>query len=76
MHAARSRSVVEEILQRSSFLVETIAEATIAKKANAQKLLLGHFSARYRDLTPLLEEARTVFENSFLAIEGQKFVVD
>jgi ribonuclease Z len=49
---------------------------TIAQKAKVGKLLLGHFSARYRDLTPLLDEARSVFENSFLAIEGQKFTID
>jgi len=33
-------------------------------------LLVGHFSARYSDLQPLLEEARTVFPGTELAIEG------
>lgn len=47
--------------------------ALIAKKANAGKLLLGHFSARYRDLAPILEEAKTVFANSELAVEGLEF---
>lgn len=46
-----------------------------AKQAEVQKLLIGHFSARYRDLTPLLIEAQTQFENTFLAIEGEKFTI-
>ncbi len=46
--------------------------ATIALKAGVEKLILGHFSIRYKDLSPLLAEARQVFPNSQLAIEGQK----
>jgi ribonuclease Z len=61
---------------KETFHSTALQAATIAKRANAERLLLGHFSARYRDLTPLLEEARTVFEHSFLAIEGQKFVIE
>jgi ribonuclease Z len=50
--------------------------ATIAKKADVQKLLLGHFSARYEDLSIILDESRRVFANSHLAIEGETFPVD
>jgi ribonuclease Z len=42
----------------------------IAKKAETKKLLIGHYSVRYRELEPLLEEARSVFSESYLAIEG------
>ena len=42
----------------------------VAQEAQAGKLILGHFSARYQDLTPLLEEARRVFPESYLAEEG------
>jgi ribonuclease Z len=42
----------------------------IAKKAETKKLLIGHYSVRYRELEPLLEEARSVFPESYLAIEG------
>lgn len=45
--------------------------AEFALKANAKRLLLGHFSARYKDLTPMLLEAREVFPNTALAIEGK-----
>jgi ribonuclease Z len=50
--------------------------AQIAKEMNVKKLILGHFSARYKDLNPLLEEARSVFPYSFLGIEGQTFTVN
>lgn len=49
--------------------------ATIAKKAEVGRLLLGHFSIRYKELEPLKEEAQTVFENSDLAIEGEDYVL-
>ena len=45
--------------------------AQIAKKAQAKKLLLGHYSTRYKDPTPLLEEAKSVFSESYLSIEGE-----
>jgi len=60
----------------ATFHSTALQAATMAKTANVKKLLLGHFSARYKDLTPLLEEARTVFDNSYLAIEGKKFTVE
>lgn len=54
----------------------TAAQAALfAKKAEVTKLLVGHFSARYKDLAPILEEAKKVFENCELAIEGGVFSV-
>ena len=50
----------------------TVEAATIAKKANVKKLLIGHFSARYDDLQPLLDEARSVFPNTIVAEDGLK----
>jgi ribonuclease Z len=49
--------------------------ATIAQKAKAGRLLLGHFSIRYKELQPLKEEAQTVFENSELALEGEDYIL-
>ncbi|MDB4927176.1 ribonuclease Z [Mucilaginibacter sp.] len=49
--------------------------AEIAVKTNAKKLLIGHFSARYKTLDELLEEAQSVFPETSLAIEGKTFVV-
>lgn len=43
----------------------------IAQIAEAQKLIIGHYSARYRDLHPLLQEAQEVFPSTVLAKEGE-----
>jgi ribonuclease Z len=47
--------------------------ATLALKAGVRKLLIGHFSARYKDLTTLLDEARNIFPAVELATEGAVF---
>lgn len=50
----------------------TAAEAAeIARFAQAKKLVLGHYSTRYKDLTPLLSEAREIFEETYLSQEGE-----
>ena len=50
--------------------------ATIAQKANAGQLILGHFSARYKDITPLIDEARKVFTPVFSAEDGEKYAIE
>ena len=45
--------------------------ATIAKKANVKRLIIGHYSQRYFDLTPLLDKAMSVFPNTLLSTEGE-----
>jgi ribonuclease Z len=60
---------------KATFHSTSIEAAMIASKANVDRLLIGHFSARYKDLTPLLDEARSVFRKTELALEGRKFVV-
>lgn len=69
---------LEEHMDRASTTYHSTAKeaATIAKKAKVGKLLLGHFSARYKDIEPLQQEAREVFEESYLAIEGEEFILD
>jgi len=49
--------------------------AQLAKDSNAKKLILGHFSARYKELKPFEEEAQKVFMESYLALEGTTFNV-
>ena len=44
--------------------------ATVAREAGVKQLILGHFSKRYLDETPLLDEARAIFPNTRLANEG------
>jgi ribonuclease Z len=47
-----------------------------AHSIGAQKLLIGHFSAKYKELDELLFEARESFSNTELAIEGKSFSID
>jgi ribonuclease Z len=49
--------------------------AQIAKLVGAKKLLIGHFSSRYKTLNELLEEAKEVFPQTELAIEGITFQI-
>ena len=47
--------------------------AAIAKEAQAERLLLTHFSARYHDAATLVEEARAVFPATEEAKELQQY---
>ena len=47
--------------------------AEMARLSGAKRLLIGHYSARYTDEKILLNEAREVFANTFLAEEGRCF---
>jgi ribonuclease Z len=49
--------------------------ATIAQKAMVKKLLIGHFSSKYSTLEAFQQEAREVFPNTDLAIEGVTYEV-
>ena len=49
--------------------------ATIAKMAGVGKLICGHYSSRYQDLTPFEKEARSVFPNTELGLEGKCITV-
>lgn len=47
--------------------------AEIARKAKVKQLIIGHISARYTDYTPLLEEAKSIFDNTILAEEKTNY---
>jgi ribonuclease Z len=48
----------------------TLDAAKTALKAGAGTLIIGHFSARYKDILPLVEEARVIFPATWPAIDG------
>ena len=48
----------------------------IAQKANVHQLVLGHFSARYKNLSLFEKEARLVFSNVEIAESGKIFRYD
>ncbi len=52
----------------------SLEAATVAREAGVKELIMGHFSKRYLDETPLLDEACRIFPNTRLANEG--LVVD
>lgn len=49
--------------------------ALMAKKGKVKKLLIGHFSSKYHELGEFEKEARDVFENTEIAIEGVTYQV-
>lgn len=64
--AARARETLHSTAEQA---------ATIASKAKVGRLVLGHYSARYRELEPFLDEAQPIFTNTELGIEGQTYTV-
>jgi len=66
---------MHELLDRANETHHTTAlqAGEIAKINGVKKLLIGHFSSRYKTLQMLLEETQSVFENTELAIEGRTF---
>jgi len=45
--------------------------ASVAQQAQVGRLLIGHFSSRYKQFDGFLAESRSVFAESDLAVEGQ-----
>lgn len=60
---------------KETFHTTALEAGNFAKLADVRKLVIGHFSSRYKDLIPLLEEARSVFSNTSLALEGESFQI-
>lgn len=66
----------DELKAKETMHSTALQAAQIAKKAAVKKLLIGHFSARYKELTILLDEAVTRFSNTYLAQEGETFIIE
>ncbi len=63
----------DKLLAKKTFHSTAGQAGRIAKKAAAKKLILGHFSSRYKNLNVLLDEAKEYFENTILATDGDNF---
>lgn len=46
--------------------------ASFAKEAEVKRLVIGHFSVRYKDSKPLEDEAREIFPDTLAAEDGMK----
>jgi len=69
--AEAEKKVAEETLHSTSSQA-----ARIALMANAKKLLIGHFSARYKTPDVLLAEARIVFPETYAVCENETYSVE
>ena len=63
--ATYTKDLIEEARHFGHSTAAQAAET--AREANARRLLLTHFSSRYTDPRPLLEEARAIFSETSLA---------
>lgn len=69
-------AAVDEELARLNGHSTSVEAACIALLAGAKKLLVGHFSRRYRNPSQLVEEARRIFPNTEEAVEGKTYDVE
>jgi ribonuclease Z len=67
----KSKDDLAEITGHST----TIDAAKTAINANAETLIIGHFSARYKDISLLVDEARSLFPATFPAIDGKSYEI-
>ena len=74
IHEATFTSELAELARQYSHVTAKEA-AEIAKKANVKKLLLTHFSPRYKDTSQHLDEAKKVFKNTEAAKDLMKIVL-
>lgn len=74
-HEATFTEKLKEWAQRT--MHSTAREAAeMARLANAGKLLIGHFSARYKTVSEFEEEARAVFKNTEAATDGKTYKIE
>ena len=66
----------EKALAQQTGHSTTVQAATFAAKAGAGRLLIGHFSSRYKVEDELLAEAQAVFPNTVVATELQTYSID
>ena len=60
---------------KSTFHSTAKQAAIVASKANVKKLILGHFSSRYKNLDILKKDAQSKFKNVDIAIEGKTWKI-
>lgn len=73
-HEATFANDLEKMARQT--LHSTAKDAALcARNASAGRLLIGHFSSRYKDTTILLNEARRVFPETYEAEQGKEFEI-
>ncbi len=64
---------IDKAMARETGHSTAIQAGKAAQTAEARKLLIGHFSSRYKDEQLLVNEARTIFPNTEAVIEGNSY---
>ena len=64
---------IDKTMARETGHSTAIQAGKAAQTAEARKLLIGHFSSRYKDEQLLVNEARTIFPNTEAVIEGNSY---
>lgn len=54
----------------------TVDAAKVAQMAGVGRLLIGHFSSRYKDLEQLLSESRAIFPATDIARERETYLIE
>ena len=62
-------------LAKTTFHSTAYDAVVTAKNAEAQTLIIGHFSSRYKDINHLVDEAKSVFPHTFPAIDGKTYEI-
>lgn len=70
-YAAAERRIARE---RGHATSAEAAEAAL--RAGTRRLVIGHYSSRYKDESVLVEEARRIFPETFAAVEGTTFTIE
>ena len=73
-HEATFLSDREDLAKKTKHST-TKQAAKIAKDANVNQLVLGHYSGRYKDISLFKKEAQEIFKNTELAEPGKVFSI-
>ncbi|HEY5510516.1 MAG TPA: ribonuclease Z [Prolixibacteraceae bacterium] len=62
-------------LAKKTFHSTSVQAAEMARLAGTRRLIIGHFSSRYKSVEGLVVEARTIFPETYAANDGDVFEV-
>jgi ribonuclease Z len=71
-HEATFSDTAKELAEKTYHSTSKQA-ALIALKANVGKLIIGHFSSRYKNVKLLVDEARDIFPNTYAVNDGDNY---